>query len=206
MERFGGDDMSGDLSGAAGGAVLRASYEDRDRVVEVLGAAAGDGRLTAEELDERVGAALTARTLGELALLTADLPAAEGVVEAEGVVRIRQQGASVVRGEGWVVPRRLEVDSEWGDVTLDFTRAVITHDTLLVDLDMRGGTLTLLTRPGVVVDTDGLELGYAEVRSKALAGPGVPTDLRVRISGRLSFGRVVTRHPRRRFLRRSPVT
>jgi Domain of unknown function (DUF1707) len=57
---------------------LRASDDDRDRVVEILRVAAGDGRLTAAELDERVEAALTARTGGELAVLTADLPAAGG--------------------------------------------------------------------------------------------------------------------------------
>ena len=54
---------------------LRASHGDRDRVVELLRVAAGDGRLTAEELDERLEAALTARTYGELAALTTDLPA-----------------------------------------------------------------------------------------------------------------------------------
>ena len=37
-------------------------------MVELLRVAAGDGRLTLEELDERVGAALTARTYGELAV------------------------------------------------------------------------------------------------------------------------------------------
>ena len=47
----------------------RASYEDRDRVVEVLRVSAGDGRLTSDELDERVEAALTARTYNELAAL-----------------------------------------------------------------------------------------------------------------------------------------
>ena len=46
---------------------LRASHEDRDRVVDVLRAAAGDGRLSAGELDARLESALTARTLGELA-------------------------------------------------------------------------------------------------------------------------------------------
>src|SRR5215831_1078641 len=61
-----------------GGAGLRASHDDRDRVVEVLRVAAGDGRITTEELDERVGAALTARTYGELAALISDLPAAPG--------------------------------------------------------------------------------------------------------------------------------
>src|ERR1700759_2081978 len=55
---------------------LRASHEDRDRVVEMLRVSAGDGRLTAEELDERLEQAMTARTYGELARLVADLPAA----------------------------------------------------------------------------------------------------------------------------------
>jgi hypothetical protein len=55
---------------------LRASHEDRDRVVDALRIAGGDGRLTAEELDTRLEIALTARTLGELAGLTASRPAA----------------------------------------------------------------------------------------------------------------------------------
>jgi hypothetical protein len=57
---------------------MRASHEDRDRTVDVLRVAAGDGRLTLEELDERLEAALSARTVGELAVLTADLPAVVG--------------------------------------------------------------------------------------------------------------------------------
>src|SRR5215468_11188257 len=62
--------------GAMAPSEFRASHQDRDRVVEILRVAAGDGRLTAEELDERLEAALTARTVGELAVLTTDLPAA----------------------------------------------------------------------------------------------------------------------------------
>jgi hypothetical protein len=42
---------------------LRASHEDRDRVVEALRVAGGDGRLTAEELDTRLEAALTGKLL-----------------------------------------------------------------------------------------------------------------------------------------------
>src|SRR5579859_466857 len=55
---------------------LRASHEDWDRIIELLRVAAGDGRLTGEELDERVEVAFSARTYGELAELTVDLPAA----------------------------------------------------------------------------------------------------------------------------------
>jgi hypothetical protein len=53
---------------------LRASHADRDLAVDILCAAAGDGRLSAAELDERLDAALTAQTISELATLTADLP------------------------------------------------------------------------------------------------------------------------------------
>ncbi|MFJ3446210.1 DUF1707 domain-containing protein [Streptomyces sp. NPDC086081] len=40
---------------------VRASHADRDRIVDVLRVAAGDGRLTLEELDERLEAALSGR-------------------------------------------------------------------------------------------------------------------------------------------------
>src|ERR1700684_4698596 len=66
-------DMPGEL--APDRRNLRVSHEDRDEVAEQLRVAAGDGRLTAEELDERLETALTARTYGELEGLLVDLPA-----------------------------------------------------------------------------------------------------------------------------------
>src|SRR6516165_1474477 len=51
---------------------LRASDADRDRVLALLGEAMSDGRLSQEEHAERVQRAFSARTLGELAELTAD--------------------------------------------------------------------------------------------------------------------------------------
>jgi hypothetical protein len=56
---------------------IRASTADRDRVVDVLKVAFTEGRLTQEECGERAGQALSARTYGELAALTADLPAGQ---------------------------------------------------------------------------------------------------------------------------------
>ena len=53
----------------------RASHADREQVVGALQAAFVQGRLAADELDERVGQALAARTYAELAALTTDLPA-----------------------------------------------------------------------------------------------------------------------------------
>ncbi|MFF5519821.1 DUF1707 SHOCT-like domain-containing protein [Streptomyces coeruleorubidus] len=184
---------------------MRASHADRDRIVDVLRVAAGDGRLTLEELDERLEAALSARTVGELAVLTADLPemVGETPVEAPEVVRIEQEGSSTRRGDGWVVPRRLEIRSAWGEVMLDFTDAVLTRDALHIDLDMRAGALKLLTRPGVVVDTGALVTNYSQIKARGAAD--APVVLRVRITGEINYGQIVVRPRRRGFGRRRPT-
>jgi hypothetical protein len=61
-------------AGRARRAGQRASDADRDITADILCAAVGDGRLTLDELDDRLGAALSARTTTELAALIADLP------------------------------------------------------------------------------------------------------------------------------------
>ncbi|MEU9993424.1 DUF1707 domain-containing protein [Streptomyces sp. NPDC048045] len=183
---------------------LRASDADRDRVLDALTAAVGDGRLTAGEHEERTAAALSARTHGELEVLTTDLPAVTpGPLPVKDVVRIEQMGSSTARGDEWSVPRRMDISSAWGDVTLDFTRAVIGHDTLRIDLDLRGGTLRLITRPGVVVDSDCLAIEYGTAKVRPAGEPGTPVVLRVEIHGRLSMGRLEARPRRRLFGRRT---
>ena len=195
--------MSGYLSPAGeppgpGTPGVRASDADRDRVVDILRVAAGDGRLTAGELDERLEAALSARTLGELAPLTVDLGARPGRAglagpRARGVIRIGQHGGSVVRSGGWIVPRRLKLRARWCVVTLDFTTAVITHDTLDITMNMRGGSLVLVTGPGMVVDADELSVRYAGVSIRPAAEPGAPATLRVHLAGRIRYGRIEAR-------------
>ncbi|GAA1259382.1 DUF1707 SHOCT-like domain-containing protein [Streptomyces javensis] len=193
---------TGKRSGTGSSPELRASHADRDRVVDVLRIAAGDGLLTADELDERLEAALSARTLDELAPLTADLPPV-GVTgaEAKDVVRIEQVHSGAVERVGrWVVPRRLELAVTYCEVTLDFTDAVITHDTLRIEVGMTGKTLTLITTPGIVVDTDGLQLVHCKVTYRqAPTTPDTPVTLRVELVGLKAHGRVVVRPPRRTF-------
>ena len=182
-------------SGPAALPEVRASDNDRDRVLDVLRAAVGDGRLTAEEFEERMAAAISSRTLGELAVLTGDLVAGVGSAtpQAENVVRIDQRGGSVRRTGRWVVPRRLELRLSWCDVTLDFTQAVIVDDTLCVDMKMRGGSLILAAGPGIVVDTDSLTVRYTDVEIRPSADPSVPVRLRVQLAGRMRYGRIEVR-------------
>ena len=75
---------------------LRASEADRDTVAERLYDATVEGRLQAEELDQRLGVALSARTYGELEPLVADLPAARAGRLREASVPLRVCAALVL--------------------------------------------------------------------------------------------------------------
>lgn len=185
---------------------LRASHQDRDRIVEVLRVAAGDGRLTAEELDQRLEGALTARTYGELASLVADLPASsEGglppvaPVAPKELVRIETRSGSTRREGRWPVPARIEVKVTSGTVTLDFTSAIITAPVLRVDAEVGSGNLVLITRPGIVVDTDDVSVRSGDVKVRAPWGSPAHEVLRVIVAGRVSSGRITARPPRRSF-------
>ncbi len=183
---------------------LRASHDDRDRVVELLRVSAGDGRLTAEELDERLEQAMTARTYGELARLVADLPAQGSVaapvtVQAKDVVRIDTRSGHVKRVDRWIVPQRMEVKVTSGSVLLDFTAAVITQSTLTLNVDVRSGHIRLITKPGIVVDTDDVTIRSGHVRVKTPWGPDVPGQFRIEVSGKVGSGHLVARPRYRNF-------
>jgi uncharacterized protein DUF1707 len=213
--------MTGDISprGPHDGAPvdqLRASHQDRDRVIEMLRVAAGDGRLTAEELDERVEVAFSARTYGELAALTSDLPVGQQAiapaeltrpVAPKDVARLECRSGNVSRVGRWVVPRRIEVRVTSGGCKLDFTDAIISHSSLEVDAQVRSGSLTLITKPGIAVDTDDVAIGSGNIKVRAPWGTDVPITLLITVSGRVGSGVIVARPPRRSFwdwLRRMP--
>jgi DUF1707 SHOCT-like domain len=213
-----------DLPVPVAGAELRASHADRDQVVEVLQAAAGDGRLSSDELDDRLERALTARTYAELAALTADLPVAPGATVAapgpgavsatpKDLIRIHVHGSSDHRNGRWVVPKEMDIMVRGGSVTLDFTEAAITQPLLRITAEVRGGALTLFTGPSVVVAADDMEVRGGSVKLPEQPGPGVPVALRIEIAGTVRGGVISAgpppppRPPRRTFwqwLRRAP--
>jgi hypothetical protein len=91
----------GDQAAAApdGHGRLRASRADRERAIGTLKAAFVQGRLTKDELDERVGRALVPLTYAELAALTGDLPAGLAAARppreaSQGMVRLQESNAA----------------------------------------------------------------------------------------------------------------
>jgi hypothetical protein len=214
--------MMGEISPAGQGDMapspdrLRASHEDRDRVIEMLRVAAGDGRLTAEELDERVEIAFSARTYGELSALTTDLPVSgqaiapagpAAPVPAKDIVRLETRSGNLTRIGRWIVPRRIEARITSGNIKLDFTEAAIAHDTIEIEAEVRSGNLLIITRPGIAVDADDVVIRSGNVKVKAPWGSQVPVTFQINLSGRVGSGNIVARPPRRSFwdwLRRRP--
>ena len=61
--------------GVGGPPGMLASSADRERAIDVVKAAYGEGRLTKEEFDHRVNRITAARTYGDLSMTISDLPA-----------------------------------------------------------------------------------------------------------------------------------
>jgi class 3 adenylate cyclase len=178
-------------------AALRASHADRERVVDLLQAAAADGRLSTDDLDQRLEAALTARTRADLEPLTADLTTA-ATIDVPDLARIECGGGSAKRDGSWVVPRRLEIRVASGSVRVDFRDAVIGLAELRIDAQVASGSLRLITRPGIVVDTDDVKVKSGSVRVVPPANGDAPVELRVKVSGRVGSGSLSARPARRR--------
>jgi hypothetical protein len=87
-----GDDIA---ATARGRGHLRASHADREQLIGTLKAAFVRGMLAKDEFDLRVGQTFAARTYGELAAVTADLPGGLAAAEPPQPVRALGEGRVV---------------------------------------------------------------------------------------------------------------
>jgi uncharacterized protein DUF1707 len=113
------------------GLELRASDAERERTAEGLRHAAGEGRLTVDELDERLAAAYGAVTRGDLERLTADLALPSTPDDSGLSVRPGEGGSQRVisimggadRRGRWRVARSCTVVNVMGGADLDLNDA-----------------------------------------------------------------------------------
>jgi hypothetical protein len=183
--------------------VTRASDAEREATVTHLREAAAEGRLTVEELTERLDAAYAASTRAELEPLTADLPVAPSSVTVEpgrGGTRfvLGILGGGDRRGR-WRVAERVVVVNVFGGADLDLREATLagTETTIWV-ISLFGGS-DIIVPEGV----------NAELSSFALLGgddlklegpeppPGAPV-VHVRTVSIFGGTDVTTRRGRRR--------
>ncbi|MBB5627395.1 DUF1707 SHOCT-like domain-containing protein [Sphaerisporangium krabiense] len=188
--------LSGRQQGADGPATheLRASDDDRERVAEVLREAVADGRLTALEHEERVERLYTARTLGELVGLTADLL-------PEELQPLRADGRPVMalfrseqRDGRWVVPSHYPVTAIGTGVTLDLREALLQSSHITVQATVVGATLTLVVPEGVhVIIPAQSMLGGKKNQAPRAVPPDAPV---IEVTGMIMMGSVVTKYPK----------
>jgi hypothetical protein len=140
---------------------IRASDQDRDAVVQRLQQAFAERRLDDDEFDDRMRAALTARTSADLDRLTGDLPAAApgspapvaaGVKPGRWAVAYKN---SIRRGGRWRVPERFTSVVYKGGGWLDLRAAELTAPVTTVVAVAYKSRIDILVPPGVRVEMDG---------------------------------------------------
>ncbi|MCG5216776.1 DUF1707 SHOCT-like domain-containing protein [Streptosporangium sp. KLBMP 9127] len=130
---------------------MRASDADRERIAEVLREAVADGRLGMEEFEDRLTVVYQARTLGDLANITADLlPPDQQPLRLDG-----GQVSAIFKKEHrdgrWVVPSELPVTAMFGTTTLDLRDAIMQSRHVVINATLVFGGLEIHVPEGVEV-------------------------------------------------------
>jgi hypothetical protein len=202
--------MAGELEGYDDRSRLRISDADRHRVAELLREAAGEGRLDIEELDERLEAAYSAKTYGDLVPLTADLPLgaaqhpqpARPMASAPGVPAVRYDSSVAIMGgtsrKGvWEVGPTHTAFALMGGVDIDLRQARFTSRETVVHAYAiwSGIDIYVNAHTRVIVDGVGIMGAFDQARDKVTPELGPDSPL-VRVSGfALMAGITVHRKP-----------
>jgi hypothetical protein len=172
---------------------LRVSDAERDVTLRTLGDHAAVGRLTLDELEERSGRALVAKTRGELAALTSDLPA-EGAQGSRSQALARD--AQPKRPVRWMVAimsgshRRgrfravgsINAVAIMGGDEIDLRDAEIEGGELTLNLFALMGGANIYVPDSVDLEVGGFSLmgGHEEVGREIRPRPGAPA-VRIRV-------------------------
>ncbi|GGS98940.1 DUF1707 domain-containing protein [Nonomuraea spiralis] len=155
---------------------IRAGDHDRDQVAARLRQAVAEGRISLEELHDRIDRTYAARTVGELGALVADLPpVSSGLVPVSDVLTMHTEHWRVRRDGRWVVPPRIDVRlGVWGTAKLDFRAAECLHREVLVHVRITSwfGDLHLKVPHGWHVRADELvSPGLGQLHDKPVEPP-----------------------------------
>jgi len=184
----------------AGGdaAVIRASDGDREAAAARLNEAVGDGRLTLQEFSERLALAYAARTRGELAPLTADLPATD---PARGPGRLRRVMLGIFWDSRRAGPQPLEDEitaiALLGDAVIDLREAKATSKEITIRAYALLNDVDVIVPEGVAVELTGVAI-VGDNRNMATPAPPGTSRFVVKIHGHALLGdvQVFQRNPR----------
>ena len=189
---------------------VRASDRERDAVVQRVQQAFAEGRLDDIEFDERMRAALTARTHAELDALLADLPAETTTAGSAPATAVRGPGrvaialkSSVRRGGRWRVPERYTTVVYKGGGWLDLRAAELSGPVTSFLAVAYKSRVTILVPPGIRVEMTGF--GVTQGADEEDPGYRMSTDapvIHVRGIAYKGTVEITTRPPERPALRR----
>jgi Domain of unknown function (DUF1707) len=183
---------------------LRVSDAEREATVVRLREAGGEGRLTLEELAERVELADAARTRGDLDALTADLPDSPAWRKApvlDAPTKERRWIVAIIGGEArkgrWRPSRRTNAVAIMGGIDIDLREAELADGAEILAVPVMGA-VSITVPEGVSVEMSGIALlgGNSGPDDKVLPLPNSPV-VRVRAFS-LMGGVVVERKEARR--------
>jgi hypothetical protein len=179
---------------------LLVSDAEREHVGQLLQRAVGQGRITIDEFDTRMAAAMAARTRGDLNVLVMDLalpvntaatlPAKQELTLRGGVGDIKRRGR-------WVVPPLIRVTGGMGDVLLDFTEAQITAPVVTIDASVGMGSLKVVVPAGASVDVDDVHTSIGDVNDKVSRHRPQPGGTHFVVRGLVRLGDITVMHPRK---------
>ena len=173
---------------------VRASDADRDATVNRLREAAAEGRLTLEELTDRIEVAANAAMRSDLVALTSDLPATTAVGTATQTAGVRGVG-DVKRSGAWTVPADNSFRTWFGTIKLDLRQAQLTAPETHIHARALFGNVDLLVPEGVEVEVEArTQIGRTNLQATS-AVPGAP---RIVLTGGTFFGDIKVRHRRLR--------
>jgi Domain of unknown function (DUF1707) len=181
---------------------LRISDADRNGTLRRLHNAVALGLIDIDEFEERSAQVSHARMRNELDALVGDLPGPGAIVtSAADRVELRGWAGSLKRHGEWIVPTRLALVRRLGSIDLDLTKARFAGPVVVVELDMKFGSVDVRLPDGASASIDDVEVyvGSATDRRKDAPAEGTP---HVVLTGRVVFGSVDIRGPRRLWLRR----
>lgn len=183
---------------------IRASDADRDQVAEVLHTAYAEGRISLDEHEERVDAALSARTFDDLTALTADLVPIEAPARPQLSVvpaaagepdRITAVFSESNRRGPWSVHKITYANVLMGSITLDLTEATFPDRTIEVSCTQLFGQITIRVPLGTTVRLETANvLGDTSVKHVGEPDPSRPT---VVVRGTNILGEISVRGPKR---------
>jgi hypothetical protein len=177
---------------------LRASDHDRERVINMLGEALADGRLSHDEYSERMPLALSAITLGDLAGLTGDLaPPDQQPVQLDGGQPVAGLFSTASRRGRWVVPASMTCVAAFGEVVLDMHEALLAERHVVLNVYALFGRVRLIVPAGVEVVLNGTQIIGRQRGGTARRVPTSSDVPVIEVRGYLAVSDVLARTPPR---------